>query len=159
MPSAAGLPSGGGWGKSGPSGCSRRGTRRRGWTGSWGVLSSHRWSLSPELPTRPGFWPDASPRYRPFPRGNCSAAHWPWGGSPWSPCSSPSPPVKGGSIWLPRRKGPTTRSISREAPLYNPDPAAYLPHRAPFLHLDRLVALEPGVAATAILEITADSPG
>ena len=51
------------------------------------------------------------------------------------------------------------RSISREAPLFNPDPAAYLPHRPPFLYLDRLVALEPGVAATAILEITADSPG
>ncbi|HEY6874507.1 MAG TPA: hydroxymyristoyl-ACP dehydratase [Geobacteraceae bacterium] len=51
------------------------------------------------------------------------------------------------------------RSIFSEATLFNPDPAAYLPHRHPFLHLDRIVALEPGVAATASLQVTADSPG
>lgn len=51
------------------------------------------------------------------------------------------------------------RSISSEAPLFSPDPAAYLPHRHPFLHLDRIDALEPGVAATATLQISADSPG
>lgn len=51
------------------------------------------------------------------------------------------------------------RSISREAPLFNPDPAAYLPHRAPFIFLDRIIALEPGVAATAHLLLTSDSRG
>ncbi|HTG81047.1 MAG TPA: hydroxymyristoyl-ACP dehydratase [Geobacteraceae bacterium] len=51
------------------------------------------------------------------------------------------------------------RSISREATLFNPDPAAYLPHSFPFLVLDRLVALEPGVAATALLGITSDCKG
>ena len=35
------------------------------------------------------------------------------------------------------------------APLFNPDPAAYLPHRYPFLMLDRIVAVETGVSASA----------
>ncbi len=51
------------------------------------------------------------------------------------------------------------RSMSWEAPLSSSDPAAYLPHRHPFLHLDRIVSLEPGVAAAALLQVTADSPG
>ncbi len=38
-----------------------------------------------------------------------------------------------------------------EAPLFNPDPAAYLPHRAPFLFLDRILRLEPGASASAIV--------
>lgn len=42
-----------------------------------------------------------------------------------------------------------------EAPLFDPDPAAYLPHRYPFLMLDRLLTLEPGVIATAERQITA----
>lgn len=46
-----------------------------------------------------------------------------------------------------------------EATLFNPDPAAYLPHRAPFLFLDRIIALEPGAAATALLAITSGSRG
>lgn len=49
--------------------------------------------------------------------------------------------------------------MSWEAPLFSPDPAAYLPHRHPFLHLDRIVSLEPGVAAAALLRVTADTPG
>lgn len=35
------------------------------------------------------------------------------------------------------------------ATLFNPDPAAYLPHRSPFLMLDRILELEPGVHARA----------
>ena len=50
------------------------------------------------------------------------------------------------------------RLISLEAPLFNPDPAAYLPHRAPFLYIDRIVMLEPGVSAAAHVMITADCP-
>jgi len=41
-----------------------------------------------------------------------------------------------------------------EAILFNPDPCAYLPHRPPFLFIDRIVALEPGVAATGELAVT-----
>ena len=48
------------------------------------------------------------------------------------------------------------RSILREASLFNPDPAAYLPHRDPFLYIDRITALEPGVSATALLQIASD---
>lgn len=47
------------------------------------------------------------------------------------------------------------QSVSAEATLFNPDPAAYLPHRYPFLHLDRIVTLEPGVRAVAVKNITA----
>lgn len=49
-------------------------------------------------------------------------------------------------------------SGSGEAPLFNPDPAAYLPHRYPFLMLDRLLTLEPGVIATAERRVT-NAPG
>ncbi len=48
------------------------------------------------------------------------------------------------------------RSISGEATLFNPDPAAYLPHRAPFLFIDRIITLEPGVSATALMQISSD---
>ncbi|AJE04961.1 hydroxymyristoyl-ACP dehydratase [Geobacter pickeringii] len=34
------------------------------------------------------------------------------------------------------------------------DPAAYLPHRPPFLFLDRLLTVESGVSATARLQVT-----
>lgn len=37
---------------------------------------------------------------------------------------------------------------------FNPEPAAYLPHRYPFLMLDRIVAWEPGVAACAITRVS-----
>lgn len=37
----------------------------------------------------------------------------------------------------------------RVATLFNPDPAAYLPHRFPFLMLDRVLELKPGVSARA----------
>jgi 3-hydroxyacyl-[acyl-carrier-protein] dehydratase len=40
------------------------------------------------------------------------------------------------------------------APLFNPDPAAYLPHRFPFLMLDRILELEPGVSARAEKRVT-----
>jgi 3-hydroxyacyl-[acyl-carrier-protein] dehydratase len=33
---------------------------------------------------------------------------------------------------------------------FNPDPSAYLPHRYPFLMLDRIVAWEPGASARAV---------
>lgn len=42
-----------------------------------------------------------------------------------------------------------------EVPLFNPDPAAYLPHRYPFLLLDRLLELEPGVRVTAMTTVSA----
>ena len=35
------------------------------------------------------------------------------------------------------------------------DPAAYLPHRRPFLFIDRITALEPGVSASGELMVTA----
>ncbi len=46
---------------------------------------------------------------------------------------------------------------SREGPLFNPDPAAYLPHRYPFLMIDRIQELEPGITAKALRRVT-DSP-
>jgi 3-hydroxyacyl-[acyl-carrier-protein] dehydratase len=46
-------------------------------------------------------------------------------------------------------------SICTEATLFDPDPTAYLPHRPPFLFIDRLLALEPGVAATGEFAVTA----
>jgi len=42
-----------------------------------------------------------------------------------------------------------------EAILFNPEPSAYLPHRAPFLFIDRITALEPGVAATGEFAVSA----
>ncbi len=42
-----------------------------------------------------------------------------------------------------------------EAGLFNPDPGAYLPHRYPFLLLDRVLELEPGVRATARTTVSA----
>lgn len=47
------------------------------------------------------------------------------------------------------------QSVSMEPLLFNPDPAAYLPHRYPFLLLDRIVDLEAGVRATALKKIPA----
>jgi 3-hydroxyacyl-[acyl-carrier-protein] dehydratase len=47
------------------------------------------------------------------------------------------------------------RSACGVARLFNPDPAAYLPHRYPFLLLDRIVELEPGVRAVARTGVTA----
>lgn len=40
-------------------------------------------------------------------------------------------------------------SASEEEPLFNPDPAHYLPHRYPFLFLDRIIELEQGVRGVA----------
>lgn len=47
------------------------------------------------------------------------------------------------------------QSVSPEPLLFNPDPAAYLPHRHPFLLLDRIINLEAGVRATALKSIPA----
>lgn len=47
----------------------------------------------------------------------------------------------------------------REALLFNPDPSAYLPHRAPFLFLDRIVSLDPGNSATATIQRTSNTEG
>jgi 3-hydroxyacyl-[acyl-carrier-protein] dehydratase len=38
--------------------------------------------------------------------------------------------------------------------LFNPDPAVYLPHRYPFLVLDRIAAWEPGVSALAVTRVS-----
>jgi len=38
-------------------------------------------------------------------------------------------------------------STGMEAILINSDPSAYLPHRAPFLFIDRIIVREPGVCA------------
>ena len=45
-----------------------------------------------------------------------------------------------------------------EVLLFNPDPGAYLPHRSPFLVLDRILALEPGVSALARQQVTCGAP-
>jgi len=42
-----------------------------------------------------------------------------------------------------------------EALLFNTDPGAYLPHRYPFLLLDRLLELEPGIRAAALTTVSA----
>jgi 3-hydroxyacyl-[acyl-carrier-protein] dehydratase len=42
-----------------------------------------------------------------------------------------------------------------EVLLFNPDPGAYLPHRYPFLLLDRLLELEPGIRAAALTTVSA----
>jgi 3-hydroxyacyl-[acyl-carrier-protein] dehydratase len=41
-----------------------------------------------------------------------------------------------------------------EAILFNPDPRFYLPHRPPFLFIDTIVELQPGVGATGELTVT-----
>lgn len=48
-------------------------------------------------------------------------------------------------------------SRSPEASLRNPDPAALLPHRYPFLLLDTILSREAGVAATATTRVTFDA--
>ena len=49
-------------------------------------------------------------------------------------------------------------SACEGARLFNPDPGAYLPHRYPFLLLDRVVELEPGVRGVAQTTISASRP-
>lgn len=44
-------------------------------------------------------------------------------------------------------------SDSVEELLFNPDPATYLPHRYPFLLLDRIIELEAGLQASALLAL------
>jgi 3-hydroxyacyl-[acyl-carrier-protein] dehydratase len=39
--------------------------------------------------------------------------------------------------------------------LFNPDPCAYLPHRPPFLFVDRLLSREPGVLARGEYSVAA----
>jgi len=46
------------------------------------------------------------------------------------------------------------RWTSSEGTLFNQDPAAYLPHRPPFLLLDRLVEVVTGDRATAVVSVT-----
>ena len=46
-----------------------------------------------------------------------------------------------------------------EVLLFNPDPGSYLPHRSPFLLLDRILSLEPGVSAVARQQVTSGTPG
>src|SRR5664279_3514745 len=58
-------------------------------------------------------------------------------------------------IWLPLPTVPTMPYACEEARLFNPDPGAYLPHRYPFLLLDRVVELEPGVRGVALTIISA----
>ncbi|HJV65291.1 MAG TPA: hydroxymyristoyl-ACP dehydratase [Geomonas sp.] len=40
--------------------------------------------------------------------------------------------------------------------LFHPDPCSYLPHRHPFLFVDRILSLEPGVVATGELGVTGE---
>jgi 3-hydroxyacyl-[acyl-carrier-protein] dehydratase len=47
------------------------------------------------------------------------------------------------------------QSMSPGAILFNADPAAYLPHRPPFLFIDRVLSLDAGVAATGELNVPA----
>jgi len=47
-------------------------------------------------------------------------------------------------------------SGSAEATLFNPDPAHYLPHRYPFLLLDRIINLKQGAHAVAVTGVTAN---
>jgi 3-hydroxyacyl-[acyl-carrier-protein] dehydratase len=46
-----------------------------------------------------------------------------------------------------------------EVLLFDPDPGAYLPHRSPFLVLDRILSLEPGVSADALQRVSCGAPG
>jgi len=46
-------------------------------------------------------------------------------------------------------------SVSWEESLFNRDPSAYLPHRYPFLMLDRIIELEPGSYAIAQTNVSA----
>lgn len=50
-------------------------------------------------------------------------------------------------------------SNSAEAPLFNSDPAVYLPHTNPFLHVDKVLSLEQGVSASGLKVITHDPAG
>jgi 3-hydroxyacyl-[acyl-carrier-protein] dehydratase len=43
--------------------------------------------------------------------------------------------------------------------VFDPDPAAYLPHRYPFLMLDRLLELQPGLSALAERRVTGAPEG
>jgi 3-hydroxyacyl-[acyl-carrier-protein] dehydratase len=52
------------------------------------------------------------------------------------------------------RKALITPSLSPEGSLFNPDPTAYLPHRFPFLFLDRITGRDPGVSATAVRQVS-----
>jgi 3-hydroxyacyl-[acyl-carrier-protein] dehydratase len=42
-----------------------------------------------------------------------------------------------------------------EATLFSPDPCAYLPHRAPFLFIDRVLSRESGVSAAGEFAVPA----
>ena len=46
-------------------------------------------------------------------------------------------------------------STGGEATLFSPDPSAYLPHRAPFLFIDRVLARESGISATGEFTVPA----
>lgn len=50
------------------------------------------------------------------------------------------------------------RFLSREVFLFNPLPSAYLPHRHPFLLLDRITALQPGQSGEALVQLSCNSP-
>ncbi len=46
-----------------------------------------------------------------------------------------------------------------EGRLFNPDPTAYLPHRYPFLFLDRIVARQPAISAMAVRQASSNEHG
>lgn len=50
-------------------------------------------------------------------------------------------------------------STLSEGTLFNQDPTAYLPHRHPFLFLDRILTREAGISATAIKRVSRDDGG
>ncbi len=86
-----------------------------------------------------------------------SAGPLPWEGLPWRRSFLPWMKGNGRCTWPPRPKGRISPSTSLEAHLFNPDPGVYLPHRHPFLVLDRILSVEPGVSAVALQRRTADT--
>ena len=52
----------------------------------------------------------------------------------------------------------TTQTTTPAAPLEAADIMGILPHRYPFLMIDRVVELEPGARAVAIKQVTANEP-
>src|SRR5208282_2429035 len=86
--------------------------------------------------------------------GSLSDDPSPWEVLPWWPYSSLCLMGKERCTWVFRLKVPISPLTSLEVLLFNPDPGAYLPHRFPFLLLDRILSLEPGISAVARQQVT-----
>src|SRR5512133_364195 len=88
-----------------------------------------------------------------------SVAPWPWVEPLWRSWSLLLNQANRDFIWPPLPTVPSMPSVYGVARLFNPDPAAYLPHRYPFLMLDRLLTLEAGVSASAERRVTTSAGG